>query len=91
MAVVKIPSGWAASTGGQAQLDLDGPTVGAVLDRLASDHPDMHRRLYAVGGKRLGSWVNVFVGETNIRDLEHLETPLGPGDDVLVLPAVAGG
>lgn len=91
MATVKIPSGWAASTGGRAQLDLDGPTVGAVLARLSTDHPDMRRRLYAVGGERLGPWVNVFVGETNIRDLEQMDTPLGPGDDVLILPAVAGG
>ncbi|RLU99238.1 molybdopterin synthase sulfur carrier subunit [Streptomyces griseocarneus] len=91
MATVKIPSGWAASTGGQTRLVLDGTTVRAVLEQLATEHPDMRRRLFRTGDDRLGSWVNVFLGEIDIRDLKQLDTPLGDGDEVLVLPAVAGG
>ena len=65
-------------------------TVGSVLDALAVGHPALERRLRDELG-RTRVHVNLFVGAENIRDLDGLATPLSPGDELSIIPAISGG
>jgi molybdopterin converting factor small subunit len=64
--------------------------VRALLDHLAATLPDLERRVRDEQGA-LRRHVNVFVGTTNVRDLDEQATALGDGDEVAILPAVSGG
>lgn len=66
------------------------PTVGSVFATLEGAHPALRRRLTDEQGA-LRRHVNVFLGNDNIRDLNGLDTPLSDGDELLILPSVAGG
>ena len=72
------------------EVDVDDPTVGAVLDALAVAHPALERRIRDERGA-VRPHVNLFVGADNIRDLAATATVIGPGQDVSVIPAVSGG
>jgi molybdopterin converting factor small subunit len=64
--------------------------VGEAAAALASAYPDIARHLYQDGGE-LRSYINIFVGETNIKNLKGLDTPVSPGDTIMLVPAIAGG
>lgn len=90
---IVVPGALRQFSGGESRLELDipdGATVGALLDRLADERPTLHRRIQDEAGT-LRRHVNVFVGETNVRDAQLLDTPVPAGVDVTVLPSVAGG
>ena len=90
---VVVPGALRQFSGGASRVELDIPadaTVGTLLSRLAVDHPTLHRRVQDETGC-LRRHVNVFVGETNVRDAQLLDTPLSAGVNVTVLPSVAGG
>jgi MoaD family protein len=86
---VKIPTQLRAATGGEATADVDGATVGEVLDSLYERYDELRARIAEDGGLR--RFVNVYVGGEDIRFLDGLETPVSDGDEVTILPAVAGG
>ncbi len=86
---VKIPSQLRAATGGEAQARVDGATVGEVLDSLYERFGELRSRIAEDGGLR--RFVNVYVGGEDIRFLSGLDTPVKDGDEVTILPAVAGG
>jgi molybdopterin converting factor small subunit len=65
-------------------------TVGALLDRLATSHPALERRVRDES-RALRRFVNLYVGDTDVRDTGGQDTALSPGDEVWVLPSVAGG
>jgi molybdopterin converting factor small subunit len=65
-------------------------TVRSVLDRLAELHPDLEHRVRTEQGD-LRPHVNLFVGSENVRDLSGLSTPLGPGSQLSIIPAISGG
>ena len=67
-----------------------GTTVAAVLDRLGASHPALERRIRDERGQ-MRPHVNVFVGADNVRDLEGTATPIRPGEEMAVIPAVSGG
>ena len=70
---------------------VDGPvTMRDVLDRLATSHPGVHARVVDERGA-VRRHVNVFVGDESIRLTGVLSTPVAPGDDVWIIPAVSGG
>lgn len=91
--VLVVPGALRQFSGGESKLELDVPpdaTVGTLLDQLAEQRPTLHRRIQdETGGLR--RHVNVFVGDTNVRDAQLLDTPVPAGVDVTVLPSVAGG
>jgi molybdopterin synthase sulfur carrier subunit len=68
----------------------DAVTVGSVLDALALAHPALERRVRDELG-RTRVHVNLFVGADNVRDLDGLATPIGPGDGLSIIPAISGG
>ena len=86
---VKIPTQLRAATDGEATASVQGSTVGEVLDALYDRYGELRSRIAEDGGLR--RFVNVYVGGEDIRFLDGLETPVSDGDEVTILPAVAGG
>ncbi|HET9611048.1 MAG TPA: ubiquitin-like small modifier protein 1 [Acidimicrobiales bacterium] len=92
---VRVPAALRHAAGGRSTVParLGGsraPDVRALLDHLAATLPDLERRVRDEQGA-LRRHVNVFVGATNVRDLDEQATALGDGDEVAILPAVSGG
>jgi sulfur-carrier protein len=86
---VKIPTQLRAATDGEASTEVEGSTVGEVLDALYERYDDLRDRIAEDGGLR--RFVNVYVGGEDIRFLDGLDTSVEDGDEVTILPAVAGG
>ncbi len=91
--VLALPGPLTDDAGGRRSLALEvgrGCTVGDVLDRAAASFPLLGRRIRDEQGE-LRRFVNVYVGEEDVRCGMGLATPVRPGDTVYVLPSVAGG
>jgi sulfur-carrier protein len=86
---VKIPTQLRAATGGEAEAEVAGTTVGEVLEALYERFDGLRDRI--ADGDELRRFVNVFLDGEDIRFLEGLQTPVADGDEVTILPAVAGG
>jgi MoaD family protein len=87
---VKIPTQLRAVTSGEAETTIeDAGTVGEVLDGLYERYDGLRERIAEDGDLR--RFVNVYVGGEDIRFLDGLETAVEDGDEVTILPAVAGG
>jgi sulfur-carrier protein len=86
---VKIPTQLRAATDGEAVAAVDGSTVAEVLDALYERFGELKSRIADDDGLR--RFVNVYVGGEDIRFLDGLDTPVGDGAEVTILPAVAGG
>jgi len=86
---VKIPTQLRAVTAGEAETEADGATVREVLDDLFTRYGGLRDRICEDGTLR--RFVNVYVGGEDIRYLSGLETEVSDGDEVTILPAVAGG
>ncbi|HYC81355.1 MAG TPA: ubiquitin-like small modifier protein 1 [Solirubrobacterales bacterium] len=86
---VKIPTQLRAATGGQAEVEVSGGTVGEALDAVFDAHSELRERITEDGTLR--RFVNVYVSGEDIRFQQGLETALSEGDEVTILPAVAGG
>jgi molybdopterin synthase sulfur carrier subunit len=87
---IKLPTQLRDAAGNQAETQVEGTTVGEALDALYAEHGELRTRL-ADGGGRLRRFVNVYLGGEDIRFLQGLDTPVSDGDELTILPAVAGG
>ena len=87
---VKIPPQLRAATGGEGAPKVEGSTVGEVLEALYAQHGELRDRLAGEDGE-LRRFVNVYLKGEDIRFLDGLSTPVADGDEVTILPAVAGG
>lgn len=87
---VHIPSSLRESTEQQSQVDVSAATVGAAMQQLVDSYPGLDGKLLSSSGE-LHSFVNVFVGDRNIRELQGLATGLSNGQTLLIVPALAGG
>lgn len=87
---VKLPTQLRASAGGASSVPVEGETVGAVLEALYDQHPDLRDSL-SDGDGGLRRFVNVYVDGEDVRFGDGLQTPVKDGDEVQILPAVAGG
>jgi sulfur-carrier protein len=90
MPTVKIPPVLRPSVGGKNEVDIDGSTVGEVLNGLAERYPDTGDQLLSSEGE-LNRYVNVYVNDEDVRVRNGLETEVGQSDTVVILPAMAGG
>ena len=90
MATVRIPTQLRNLSGGDAEVSVEGSTVGEVLKALDAAHPGFAGRLFDDGGA-LRRFVNVFVADEDVRFADGLATPVEPGQTVSIIPAVAGG
>ncbi len=87
---VMIPTPLRPFAGRQASVSVEAQTVGEGLDALTGQFADLRRHLYADGG-RLRSFVNVYLNEEDVRNLQKDETPLRDGDTISIVPSIAGG
>lgn len=87
---VRIPTVLRPAAAGQSQVAVDGEAVGQVVDRLIADYPALESNLRDDDGQ-VRKFVNIYLNDEDIRFLESLETPVVDGDEVAILPAVAGG
>ena len=86
---VKIPAQLRGVTEGESEVEVEGATVGEALDAVFDQHDELRERITEDGGLR--RFVNVYVSGEDIRFQDGLETKLTEGDEVTILPAVAGG
>jgi molybdopterin synthase sulfur carrier subunit len=86
---VKIPTQLRAATGGEPEIEVEGTTVGEALDAVFDAHDGLRERITQDGDLR--RFVNVYVSGEDIRFQDGLETTVTDGDEVTILPAVAGG
>jgi len=89
MATVLIPTALRKFTGEQAELAIPGTTAGEVLKALAAAHPGLGAQILDNG--RIRGFVNVFVGDEDIRFLDGEATPVKGDDEITLIPAIAGG
>ena len=87
---VKLPTQLRDAAGGATTASVEGATVGEALEALYTEHGELRGRLSDDDGG-LRRFVNVYLGGEDIRFLDGLDTPLDDGDEVTILPAVAGG
>ncbi len=87
---ILIPTPLRPFAGKQEAVDIDGATVGEILQALIARYGDLRKHLYNEDGK-LRSFVNIYVNDEDIRHLEREKTPLKAGDVVSIVPSVAGG
>ncbi len=86
---VRIPTILRTYTDDQKSVQASGSSLNALIDDLEANHPGLKDRLIENGDLR--RFVNVYVNDEDVRFLGGLEAPLADGDQVVVLPAVAGG
>jgi sulfur-carrier protein len=87
---VRIPTILRTYTGGESEVGAEGQTLGQVLDDLDASYPGIKGRILDDQGS-LRRFVNVYVGNDDVRFLDALETKVEAGAQVSVIPAVAGG
>jgi MoaD family protein len=89
MATVRIPTPLRTLTGGEDQVQAVGDTVKDVIENLEKNHPGIRERLLDEKGVR--RFVNIYVGDEDIRFLDGLSTALKATDEISIVPAIAGG
>jgi sulfur-carrier protein len=87
---VRIPTALRPQVGDQESLEVAGGTVGAVLNSLNTDYPELGKRLYK-SETEINRFINVYVNDEDIRFMDNLDTALKGGDEVSIVPAIAGG
>ena len=87
---ILVPAALRAYTDRQAEIEVKGGTAGEVIAALAAKYPDIRKHIYK-DDENLRDFINVFIGDTNIKELNGLQTPVKDGDSVMLVPAIAGG
>jgi adenylyltransferase/sulfurtransferase len=87
--LIQIPTALRNFTDRKSEVSIDAISVREAIGVLASKYPDIRQHLYQ--GTELRSFINIFIGETNIKKLNGLDTPLKDGETILIVPAIAGG
>ena len=90
MPVLKIPTPLRSYTDGKVEVSVSGGNVAEAVQHLVQQYPTLQPHLFN-GEGRLRPFVNLFLGENNINDLQGLETPLSEDTKVLLIPSIAGG
>jgi MoaD family protein len=87
---VRLPAALRAFAGGRDEARGEGRTVGEVLRALGREHPGLDARLVDEAG-RPRRYVSVFLNDEDVRHLAGLDTPVHDGDELTIVPAIAGG
>ena len=87
---VRLPTVLRPAANGQSAVDAEGASVGDVVKSLISEYPGLEENLVDEVGS-IRKFVNVYVNDEDIRFIDKLDTPVAEGDEVAILPAVAGG
>jgi len=89
MAKIRVPTPLRAYTDGASDINVAGDTVGEALANLVEQHPDL--RVHLFQDEDLRSFVNIFIGEEDIRFLQGLDTEIEADDSLRIIPSIAGG
>lgn len=89
-ATVRIPTVFRKFTDGQASAEVEPGTVGELISQLGERYPGFREQVITEAGE-LHRYVNVYVNDEDARYLDKLDTKVGDGDVVSLLPSVAGG
>jgi len=89
MITVRIPTPLRTLTGGNEQVQVAGATLREVIDTMEKQHPGIRDRVLDDKGVR--RFVNIYVGDEDVRFLDGLETKLAAGTEISIVPAIAGG
>jgi len=87
---VRIPTPLRKLTGGADEVSAEGATIGALIDNLEAAHPGLKERLCDENGE-IRRFVNIYVNDEDVRFLNGRDTALKDGDEVSIVPAIAGG
>jgi len=87
---VRIPTPLRKLTGGADEVAIEGANVGEIIENLEAAHPGLKERLCDDAGE-IRRFVNVYVNDEDVRFLEGRATALKDGDEVSIVPAIAGG
>ena len=87
---IMIPTALRPQVGNQETVAVAGGSVREVLGTLTTQYPELGKRLYAKPDE-LNRFINVYVNDEDIRFMENLDTALKTGDEVSIVPAIAGG
>lgn len=87
---VEVPGPLRATCGGAARVSIPATNLQHLLDEMERLYPALHRSICHETGK-VRPHINLFVNNQHMRDREGLDTALGSGDVVIILPAVSGG
>jgi molybdopterin synthase sulfur carrier subunit len=90
MTAVRIPPVLRAQAGNQKKVEVTGATVGAALESLLEQFPSLREQIFTEEDS-LNRFVNVYVNGRDVRYEQELATPVGESDEVILLPAMAGG
>ena len=90
MPVLKIPTPLRSYVNNQPEVRVAGKNVAEAVESLMTQFPALRPHLTNSKGE-LRSFVNLFIGENNIRELQGLDTPLGEADQLILIPSIAGG
>lgn len=89
MATIKIPTPLRAYTADLAQVSVEGVTVGEALNNLTASYPELRQHLYE--GEKLRNFVNIFLGDEDVRFLDGMETEIESDASLRIIPSIAGG
>lgn len=87
---VRVPSALRKLTNGQAELTAEGGTIRELLEDLGRENPALLERITGEDGD-IKQFLNVFVNGSDIRYEDELDTPVSQGDEVSIVPSIAGG
>ena len=88
--LVRIPTPLQKLVGDKAEVSVEATTLREAVEQLAANNGEIKGRLLDDSGE-LRRFVNVYVNEEDVRFLQKLDTPLKDGDEVSIVPAIAGG
>lgn len=89
MPTFRIPTPLRPYSGENSQINVTGETVGAALDDLTTQYPDLRQHLF--DGNELRSFVNIYLNQEDIRYGDGVETAVGENDTLMIIPSIAGG
>jgi len=90
MTVLRIPTPLRPYADGHTEVNVTGKNVGEALSDLVSQYPQLKKHLFN-DADQLRPFVNLFLGEDDVRHLQGVDTPLKEGDKLMIIPSIAGG
>ncbi|HGG56893.1 MAG TPA: MoaD/ThiS family protein [Nannocystis exedens] len=90
MPTIRIPTPLRKFTQGNDEVTINGSTVGEILTNIEAAHPGIRERICDPKGN-VRRFINIFVGDEDIRFLKNLETEVADNDEISIIPAIAGG
>lgn len=90
MTTLRIPTPLRAYTSGKSEVNVTAEKISEALTDLTNQYPAIKPHLFNESGE-LRPFVNLFIGENNIKDLQGVDTPIKEGDRIMLIPSIAGG